>query len=50
MGTKDKRVDGYIRRAMALNDAGVKVARPRKRPKPELKVPAALAAPSPRNW
>jgi uncharacterized protein YdeI (YjbR/CyaY-like superfamily) len=35
---------GLVKKAMALNDAGVKVARPKKHPKAELKVPAALAA------
>lgn len=33
-----------VKKAMALNDSGVKIARPKKHPKPELKVPPALAA------
>lgn len=35
---------GLVKRAMALNDAGGKIARPKKHPKAELKVPAALSA------
>ena len=34
----------YIRKAMALNDAGVKVARAKKRPAPAPKMPADFAA------
>lgn len=35
---------GYIKKAMALNDAPVKVKRPLKHPKPPLEVPPDLAA------
>jgi uncharacterized protein YdeI (YjbR/CyaY-like superfamily) len=39
-----KRFTGFIKAAMALNDAGVTVKRPKAGPKPEAKVPKELAA------
>lgn len=39
-----KVLTGYIRQAMRLNDEGITVAKPKKTPKPEAKVPAELAA------
>ena len=35
---------GYVRKAMALNDAGVKAARPKKHPKAALSMPADLTS------
>ncbi|MFA6168734.1 MAG: YdeI/OmpD-associated family protein [Gemmatimonadaceae bacterium] len=35
---------GYVRKAMALNDAGIKVARPKKHPKAAVVMPADLKA------
>ena len=39
-----KQFTGFIKAAMALNDAGVTVKRPKSAPKPEAKVPKELAA------
>lgn len=39
-----KQFAGFIKAAMALNDAGVTVKRPKSGPKPEAKVPKELAA------
>lgn len=47
-GLKDlpskRELAGYVRKAMKLNDAGVKISRQTRRRKPALKVPAAFAA------
>jgi len=40
---------GYIRKAMALNEAGIKIDRPQKHPKPALRTPPVLAAALRRN-
>jgi uncharacterized protein YdeI (YjbR/CyaY-like superfamily) len=39
-----KQFTGFIKAAMALNDAGITVKRPKAAPKPEAKVPKELAA------
>jgi uncharacterized protein YdeI (YjbR/CyaY-like superfamily) len=39
-----KVLTGYVKAAMRLNDDGVVIAKPRKAPKPEAKIPAELAA------
>ena len=40
---------GYIRKAVALNEEGIKVARPKRAPKPPPKAPADLSAALSRN-
>ena len=41
---RDKVLIEYIREAVALNEQGVKIARPKRQKKPEAKVPADLQA------